>query len=60
MDELKTSDEYILDFAKRHDVYSIQYAVKEKISDRFNKFFKLLIKDSIGSIEEYFEKRKFK
>ena len=60
IDELKTSDEYILDFAKKHEVYKIQYVTKEKISDRFNKFFKLLIKDSIGSIEEYFEKRKFK
>ncbi|MFL2779437.1 MAG: protease SohB [Gammaproteobacteria bacterium] len=60
VDELKTSDEYILDFAKKHDVYSITYEIKENISDKFNKFFKLLIKDSLGSIEDYFEKRKFK
>ena len=52
--------EAILDFAKKHDVYSITYEIKENISDKFNKFFKLLIKDSLGSIEDYFEKRKFK
>ena len=60
VDELKTSDEYILDFAKKHDVYSITYEIKENISDKFNKFLKLLIKNSLSSIEDYFENRKFK
>ena len=60
VDELKTSDEYILDFAKKHDVYSITYEIKENISDKFNKFLKLLIKNSLSSIEDYFENKKFK
>ena len=55
VDELKTSDEYILDFAKKHDVYSITYEIKENFSDKFNKFLKLLIKNSLSSIEDYFE-----
>ena len=60
VDELKTSDEYILDFAKKHDVYSITYEIKENFSDKFNKFLKLLIKNSLSSVEDYFENRKFK
>ena len=60
VDEIKTSDEYILEFIKKHDVYSIKFEPKKNLQDKFSKFFKALSFDSLGSVEDFFDKRKYK
>ena len=60
VDEIKTSDEYILEFIKKHDVYSIKFEPKKNLQDKFSKFFKALLFDSLGSVEDFFDRRKYK
>ena len=60
VDEIKTSDVYILEFINKHDVYSIKFEPKKNLQDKFSKFFKALLFDSLGSVEDFFDKRKYK
>jgi len=46
LDELKTSDDYLLEKANEADLYSVKYVEKKKLSDKFSGF--------LGSVTERF------
>ena len=60
VDEISTSDEYLMNFSKKHDVYEIKFETKKKIQDKLSRFLNTLLKDLINTIEETLNKNKFK
>ena len=60
VDEISTSDEYLMNFSKKHDVYEIKFETKKKIQDKLSRFLNILLKDFINTIDETLNKNKFK
>jgi len=60
IDSISTSDEYLMNFAKKHEVYEIIFEPKKKIQDKLSRFINALLKDGIRTIEDNFNKNKFK
>jgi hypothetical protein len=49
-----------MNFAKKHEVYEIRFEPKKKIQDKLSRFLSVLLRDSIRTIEDTFNKNKFK
>lgn len=60
VDEISTSDEYLMNFSKKHEVYEIKFETKKKIQDKLSRFLNTLIKDFINTIDETLNKNRFK
>ena len=60
VDEISTSDEYLMNFSKKHDVYEIKFETKKKIQDKLSRFLNTLLKDFLNTIDETLNKNKFK
>ncbi len=60
VDEISTSDEYLMNFSKKHDVYEIKFETKKKIQDKLSRFLNILLKDFINTVEETLNKNRFK
>ena len=60
VDEISTSDEYLMNFSKKHDVYEIKFETKKKIQDKLSRFLNTLLKDFINTIDETLNKNRFK
>ena len=60
VDEISTSDEYLMNFSKKHDVYEIKFETKKKIQDKLSRFLNTLLKDFINTVEETLNKNRFK
>ena len=60
VDEISTSDEYLMNFSKKHDVYEIKFETKKKIQDKLSRFLNILLKDFINTIDETLNKNRFK
>jgi len=60
VDEISTSDEYLMNFSKKHDVYEIKFETKKKIQDKLSRFLNTLLKDLINTVDETLNKNRFK
>ena len=60
VDEISTSDEYLMNFSKKHDVYEIKFETKKKIQDKLSRFLNILLKDFLNTIDETLNKNRFK
>ena len=60
VDEISTSDEYLMNFSKKHEVYEIKFETKKKIQDKLSRFLNILLKDFINTIDETLNKNRFK
>ena len=60
IDSISTSDGYLMNLARKHEVFEIKFEKKEKIQDKLSNLIGVLIKDSIRIIEDTFNKNKFK
>ena len=60
VDEIQTSDEYLMNFSKKHDVYEIKFETKKKIQDKLSRFLNTLLKDSINTLNDTLNKNRFK
>lgn len=60
VDEISTSDEYLMNFSKKHEVYEITFETKKKIQDKLSRFLNILLKDFINTIDETLNKNRFK
>jgi serine protease SohB len=60
VDEIQTSDEYLMNFSKKHDVYEIKFETKKKILDKLSGFLNTLLKDSINTLNDTLNKNRFK
>ena len=60
VDEISTSDEYLMNFSKKHEVYEIKFETKKKIQDKLSRFLNTLLKDFINIIDETLNKNRFK
>ena len=60
VDEISTSDEYLMNFSKKHEVYEIKFETKKKIQDKLSRFLNTLFKDFINTIDETLNKNRFK
>ena len=60
VDEISTSDEYLMNFSKKHDVYEIKFETKKKIQDKLSRFLNTLLKDFINTVDETLNKNRFK
>ena len=60
VDEISTSDEYLMKFSKKHEVYEIKFETKKKIQDKLSRFLNTMFKDFINTIDETLNKNRFK
>ena len=60
VDEISTSDEYLLELSKKYDIYEISYITKKKIQDRFGGFPSGIFKDLFISFEAYFNTNRYR
>ena len=60
IDSISTSDGYLMNLARKHEVFEIKFEKKEKIQDKLSNLIGVLIKDSIRIIEDTFNKNRFK
>ena len=60
VDEISTSDEYLLKLSKKYEIYEISYITKKKIQDRFGRFLSSTLKDLFISFEDYFNKNRYR
>ena len=60
VDEISTSDEYLMNFSKKHEVYEIKFETKKKIQDKLSRFLNTLLRDFMNTIDETLNKNKFK
>mgnify|MGYP005741658391 FL=1 len=60
IDSISTSDGYLMNLSRKHEVFEIKFEKKEKIQDKLSNLIGVLIKDSIRIIEDTFNKNKFK
>ena len=60
VDEISTSDEYLMNFSKKHEVYEIKFETKKKIQDKLSRFLSTLLRDFINTIDETLNKNRFK
>ena len=60
VDEISTSNEYLMNFSKKHEVYEIKFETKKKIQDKLSRFLNTLLKDFINIIDETLNKNRFK
>ena len=60
VDEISTSDEYLMNFLKKNEVYEIKFETKKKIQDKLSRFLNTLLRDFMNTIDETLNKNKFK
>ncbi len=60
VDEISTSDEYLLNLSKKHEIFEISYITKQNLQDRFSGFISSSISKIIISLESFFEKNKYR
>ena len=60
VDEISTSDEYLMNFSKKHEVYEITFETEKKIIDKLSKFLSTLLKDVMNIIDDNINKNRFK
>ena len=60
VDEISTSDEYLLNLSKKHEIFEISYITKQNLQDRFSGFISSSISKIIISVESFFEKNKYR
>ena len=60
VDEISTSDEYLLNLSKKHEIFEISYVTKQNIQDKLSFFITKTFTNLISSLETYFNKNKYK
>ena len=60
VDEISTSDDYLLNLSKKHEIFEISYITKQNLQDRFSGFISSTISKLFVSFESYFDKNKYR
>ena len=60
VDEISTSDEYLLNLSKKHGIFEISYITKQNIQDKLSFFISNTVTKCISSLETFFNKNKYR
>jgi len=60
VDEISTSDEYLLNLSKKHEIFEISYITKQNFQDRFSGFISETVTKLLVSLESFFDKNKYR
>ena len=60
VDEISTSDEYLLNLSKKHEIFEISFITKQNFQDKLSFFISNTVTRLISSLETFFNKNKYK
>ena len=60
VDEISTSDEYLLNLSKKHEIFEISFIIKQNFQDKLSFFISNTVTRLISSLETFFNKNKYK
>ena len=60
VDEISTSDEYLLNLSKKHEIFEISFITKQNLQDKLSFFISNTVTRLISSLETFFNKNKYK
>ena len=60
VDEISTSDEYLLNLSKKHEIFEISFITKQNFQDKLSFFISNTLTRLISSLETFFNKNKYK
>ena len=60
VDEISTSDEYLLNLSKKHEIFEISFITKQNFQDKLSFFISNTVTRLISSLETFFNKNKNK
>ena len=60
MDEISTSDEYLLNLSKKHEIFEISFLTKQNFQDKLSFFITSTTTKLISSLETFFDKNKYR
>ena len=60
VDEISTSDEYLLNLSKKHEIFEICYITKQNFQDRFSGFISETVTKLLVSLEPFFDQNKYR
>tara|TARA_Y100000816_G_scaffold284796_1_gene263594 strand:+ start:32991 stop:34007 length:1017 start_codon:yes stop_codon:yes gene_type:complete len=60
VDEISTSDQYLLNLSKKHEIFEISYITKQNLQDKFSFFISNTVTKLVSSLETFFNKNKYR
>ena len=60
VDEISTSDQYLLNLSKKHEIFEISYITKQNLQDKFSFFITNTVTRLVSSLETLFDKNKYR
>ncbi len=60
VDEISTSDQYLLNLSKKHEIFEISYITKQSLQDKFSFFITNTVTRLVSSLETFFDKNKYR
>ena len=60
VDEISTSDQYLLNLSKKHEIFEISYITKQNLQDKFSFFITNTVTRLVSSLETFFDKNKYR
>ena len=60
VDEISTSDQYLLNLSKKHEIFEISYITKQILQDKFSFFITNTVTRLVSSLETFFDKNKYR
>tara|TARA_B100001113_G_scaffold352921_1_gene355610 strand:- start:194 stop:1210 length:1017 start_codon:yes stop_codon:yes gene_type:complete len=60
VDEISTSDQYLLNLSKKHEIFEISYITKQNLQDKFSFFITNTVTKLVSSLETFFDKNKYR
>jgi serine protease SohB len=60
VDEISTSDEYLLNLSKKHEIFEISFITRQNFQDKLSFFISTTITRLISSLETFFDKNKYR
>ena len=58
--EISTSDEYLLNLSKKHEIFEISFITKQNLQDKLSFFISTTATRLISSLENFFDKNKYR
>ena len=60
VDEISTSDEYLLNLSKKHEIFEISFITRQNFQDKLSFFISTTFTRLISSLETFFDKNKYR
>ena len=60
VDEISTSDEYLLNLSKKHEIFEISFITRQNFQDKLSFFISTTVTRLISSLETFFDKNKYR